>query len=212
MLVLKEVGCTNNHGNIFDPISLNISESSHIYLQGPNGIGKTSLLKTLSLLRPVDVGCIFWQDKDVRNIKSLYKSQLHYLGHNHFFVPYITIMSNLRYVLGIYGEAYDEGFALSKISELMLQDFLDTPYAKLSAGCKQRLAILVLLLRKNVKIWLLDEPFSNLDKCTSEYLSNASYEFVHRRGGIIIESTHDSITNDKNVVTLAAAKEVVLND
>lgn len=212
MLVLDKVGCTNNDGLLFNPVSTAIPESSHIYLRGPNGIGKTSMLKTISLLKPIDVGQVFWNNTDVTSIKSVYKKHLHYVGHNHFFVPYITIMDNLKYVLGIYGEKYDEDLALSIIFKLMLQDFLDTPYSKLSAGCKQKLAILVLLLRKDVKIWLLDEPFSNLDKNTSEFLFGVSEDFVYGKRGIIIESTHDYISPHKDVVTLVPVKETVLND
>lgn len=214
MLELKEVSCTNNDEQLFRAVSLYIEKGSHIYIRGANGVGKTCFLKTLAMLRLIDHGSVSWCGRNIKTIKSEYKSLLHYLGHEHLFVPHIGILENLDFILGIFGQELVIEKALSLSNSLKLKNFLETPFYKLSAGCKQRCSILVLLLRENLNLWLLDEPHSNLDIQTSSFLLDASRQFIGN-GGIILESSHATaggLIKSSNHINLDPIEEQIIYD
>ena len=211
MLELHGVSCISHEGVLFERISMTISNASHVYLRGVNGTGKTCLLKTIALLRPIELGRIVWHGAWVKEIKVKYKSLLQYIGHEQFFIPELSCIDNLFYVLSLYGELTTRA-SIREILEISgMIEFIDTPFVMLSAGCKQKLSLAQLFLRKNLKLWLLDEPFINLDTNSSNWFNSAQSDFISK-GGIIIESIHTERTFEGQQIILTKSLEVLADD
>ncbi|MBT4962567.1 MAG: heme ABC exporter ATP-binding protein CcmA [Francisellaceae bacterium] len=211
MLELAGVSCINDGMVLFERISMTIPNATHVYLRGENGTGKTSLLKTIALLRPIELGKIIWDGAWVKEIKIKYKSSLQYVGHKQFFIPELSCIDNLFYVLSLYGELTTRE-SIQRILEISgMIEFSDTPFIMLSAGCKQKLSLAQLFLRENLKLWLLDEPFINLDANSSNWFNSAQSDFVSK-GGIIIESTHTKRAFEGQQIILTKSHEVVTDD
>lgn len=173
--LFRDIGFTMNSGNLLS-------------LRGPNGCGKTTLLKILAgLIRP-RYGFVFFDDMEINEDISKYHSQLNFLGHKNALDEDFTVADNLKFFAKLTGrketlEAVIKYFALEPV--------LDRKVKELSAGWQRRIALARLMIKKS-KIWLLDEPFTNLDEEIIDITLKMIATFCDQ-GGIVITSTHQAI-------------------
>ena len=150
-------------------VSFTLNAGQILHIQGPNGSGKTSLLKLLAGLLRADEGVITYSGADIWSNIADYQQNLNYLGHKNGLHPNLTVW-----------EQACENQPINAKEKVMqsLHDFdlwvvRDKFCATLSAGQKRRLALLRLFLSP-AKLWLLDEPLTALDAqgrtCLMTYL------------------------------------------
>lgn len=181
---------------ILDDVSFSIEEGEIVGIVGLSGAGKTSLLRTLNLLQPVDSGSIMF---DGQNIVGLNESKVRsirkkigvvFQSYNLF--RYRTVYQNIAFPLKIQGVSRSEikERVMSIVSELGLEHRLGAYPSQLSGGEQQRAAIARALVM-NPKLILLDEPTSALDPRTTGRLLDLVVNLNERRRVTFAVVTHD---------------------
>ena len=192
-LKVTNLSCQKGYNLLFENLSFEINSGEVLKISGPNGSGKTSLLRLLAGLSSFDSGTI---DYDAFNLNSEeYNLDFLYLGHLTTLSPELSCIENLKYssLLGNNKLELDFSSALKKVG---LEKFENEHVSTLSAGQKKRIALSLLFVTQS-KVWLLDEPFSALDSKAIHIFEQRIEEHCNL-GGICILTTHQKC-NIKNL-------------
>jgi heme exporter protein A len=171
-------------------------------LAGANGAGKTSLLRIITGFSMPDEGAIFYNELPIAKYYDEYASELLFIGHKTGVNVQLSAIENTHFWLKLNGYCNIPDL-YPYLASLGLVGLEDVPVRTLSAGQQRRVALLRLWL-SDTKLWVLDEPFTALDKNGVKYLQSRFKEHLHK-GGIILLTTHQDLTaqfNDLKTVTL----------
>tara|TARA_R110000744_G_scaffold9477_8_gene30274 strand:- start:499 stop:1077 length:579 start_codon:yes stop_codon:yes gene_type:complete len=175
---------------LFEALNLSICAGDILQIEGPNGAGKTSLLRILAgLSQPYD-GCVSFQNKNIAQYREIFHQDLLYLGHLPGVKDEITAQENLEFNLTLHG--LDRKTAEVTLAEVNLLGFEDALASHLSAGQHRRIA-LARLWQSQAKIWILDEPFTAIDKLGVEKLERLFMRHADN-GGCVILTTHQDLS------------------
>lgn len=182
----REVRCVRGGREVFARLDFEANAREALAVVGPNGSGKTSLLRLIAgLLAPAD-GSIALEGGE----KELtLPEQSHYLGHRDALKPALSVSENLlfwRDFLG--GTTSDPAESLATVE---LDHAAQLPAAFLSAGQRRRLSIARLLTVQR-PVWLLDEPTNALDTAGQKLFSTLMGDHL-ARGGLIVAATHSPL-------------------
>ena len=168
-------------------------------LEGNNGVGKSSLLRTISgLINPFS-GLIKWNGLSINKTKKEFVNKINYIGHSNGLSPILSVKKNLEYWLSISG---NNGNLNNALNTFEIKKFSLTPVIELSSGLQRRVALSRLLLcRKN--IWLLDEPLNSIDEENQKIFFEQILNHINNNG-IVIMATHQKVKNIpfKNIKTI----------
>ncbi len=159
-LTLNAVTCSRNNLELFQPVTFSLSEGEIIHIQGPNGIGKTTLLRSIATLVPPARGQIYWSSEAIQDCES-YKSQFKFLPHHNTVKSSLTVYENLNWSPSLAFSPTEEQI-ISVLECLALAALRNRMGGTLSSGQKQRLSLAKLCLAQ-ATIWIMDEPFNALD-------------------------------------------------
>ena len=186
-LTVKNLACWRNEQALFEGLNLSLSPENVLFLQGENGSGKTSLLRILCGFRLADEGEISWGDNPVSSLPEYFQN-ISYIGHNNGIKDELTVEENLNLmrslatVSGIKTETVLKEIGLFKQADVLTR--------QLSAGQKRKLALARLMMTNN-SFWILDEPFTSLDKDSVVFFESLIKQHVSRGGMLILTSHHD---------------------
>lgn len=190
MLEVSKLSCIREDMTLFSDLSFTVSSGDIIQVEGPNGVGKTSLLRLLAGLSTPAEGCINWQQVDTREDRESFHSDLLYLGHLPGVKAELTAFENLYFY-----HAVQEPVADDKIWEALAQvglaGYEDQLACHLSAGQQRRIALARLWLSEK-PLWILDEPFTAIDKAGVKVLENLFLSHADN-GGCVILTTHQDL-------------------
>lgn len=185
-LIVKELAVMRGTRLIFSGLSFELQAGATLLLTGPNGVGKTTLLRTLAGFLPPMAGSITVNGLGKEDTVS---ENCHFLGHLNGVKPSLTVAENLYFFTDFLG---GEASSADSASELLgLSALSDIPAAYLSAGQKRRLGLARLLCAKR-PVWLMDEPAVSLDKASHAVLARMAADHV-ASGGMLIASTHTDL-------------------
>ncbi len=179
----REVGCVRGGREVFSGLSFDATSGEALAVVGPNGSGKTSLLRLIAGLLMPSRGSIVLEGGEAELTLA---EQSHYLGHRDALKPALSVSENLNFwrdFLG--GEKSDPAESLAIVE---LDHAAHLPAAFLSAGQRRRLSIARLLTVRR-PVWLLDEPTNALDTSGQKLFATLMGDHL-ARGGLIIAATH----------------------
>ena len=181
-----DLSCIRDDRVLFEGLSFELVSGQVLLLEGQNGSGKTSLLRILCGFREADAGQVLWCGDAIND--SQYYADMAYVGHLDGVKKELTVLENLKVALAL-GSAgqYSIPQALAKVQ---LADYDDVLVQALSAGQKRRLSLARLLITHN-SVWILDEPFTSLDKQGIALIETLMSEHCAGGGMIILTSHHD---------------------
>jgi heme exporter protein A len=188
LLQIENLACIRDDRVLFEHLSLSLAAGQMLLVEGRNGSGKTSLLRILTGLKLADEGEVLWRGKDIQQLAADYTEQVSYVGHHDGVKRDLSCLENLRLVQAMgkpSGVELDE--ALERVS---LFRFGDTLVSNLSAGQKRRLALSRLMVTESL-LWILDEPFTSLDKKSMAGFELMFENHLAQEGIIVMTSHHD---------------------
>ncbi len=171
-------------------VDLQAAPGELLHVQGPNGSGKTTLMRVLSGLASAEVGEVRWNGLPIDRQRDEYGASTSYLGHVAGLKDDLSATENLRYGAGL-KRALDAAAIAAALSRLGLAAQAGLPARVLSAGQRRRLALARVLL-EGTTLWLLDEPFTNLDRDGGELLAKLLVEHAEE-GGIAVLASHQAL-------------------
>jgi heme exporter protein A len=188
-LTVEKIHVWRGDRHVLKGVSLVLSPGELLQVAGPNGTGKTTLLRVAcGLLRP-DQGGVAWCGRPIAGVRPQFQSALVYAAHEPALKGDLTALENLRYLVGLKRsvrtaelEAALERTGVAACAQL--------PVRVLSAGQRRRVALARVLAMQS-PLWMLDEPFTNLDAAGSALVTDLLREHVSGGGSALVVAHHE---------------------
>ena len=175
-----------------DEVSLSVEDGETVAVVGPSGCGKTSLLRALGGLVPVNSGRVYFDDEDVTELPPK-ERLIGIVFQNYALYPHMESKRNLGFFFKMHKrdpEVPERVEATCKIMGEGFEELLDRKPKTLSGGQKQRVAIARCIIR-NPRVFLFDEPLSNLDAKLRSQTRVQIKRLLRRFGITAVYVTHD---------------------
>ncbi len=181
LISASNVSYERHYQTVFGSLSLSLQSGDTLVLSGSNGSGKTTLIKIFAgILRPT--------------AGQVTLARCHYVGHQHGLQPQLSVLDNMRYYQKLQAKLYratadTDSICLQALHAFNVLDLATRRVSDLSAGQLKRAALARLLLTQR-PLWLLDEPFVNLDKASINQMLKLMRQHC-AQGGIAIIASHE---------------------
>jgi len=187
-LEVKKLQCIRDDRVLFDNLNFSLSTGQLLQIEGHNGSGKTSLLRILCGLTLPTEGSIYWNSEEVQLVQEEYWAKLSYIGHHPGIKGDLTPLENLAMAQSLSRKPIDIDL-IDALDQVGLYGFEDVPTRTLSAGQQRRVALARLLICETV-LWILDEPFTALDKAAIAMIETWLDKHAEQGGMAILTSHH----------------------
>ncbi len=145
---------------LFRELNFALSAGELMLVQGVNGCGKTSLLRSIAGLMELETGYISWQGVPTAKDRQSFSADIVWMAHRVGFKGDLTMIENLRFEAGLRSTSFANLDVV--LERLGLSNLRNLPLRSLSAGQQRRVALARMLI-SDARLWLMDEPFTNLD-------------------------------------------------
>ena len=188
MLLAQNLTLQRSNRKIFEDINLSLSSGKIITLKGKNGSGKTSLIKTiLNILEPSS-GSIFWKGKVIKKNLYDYYNNVTYISDKTSSIRQLSVYENIKIWKKIFLSTIKDSEINDILYVLNLDNFSNSRVSTLSLGEIKKLELLRLII-ENKKIWILDEPLTNLDSASVDVIEQTIKDHCNKDGCVLF-STH----------------------
>ena len=177
---------------LFQGIEFALNSGELLFVEGPNGCGKTSLLRSIAGLLEFESGEIQWRGRAVEDDPQRFRASLVWFAHRIGFKGDLTAGQNLHFESGLRtfrNEDFDA--ALERVG---VSAAADLPLRALSAGQQRRVGLARMVLA-DAPLWFMDEPFTNLDKDGQELVRQLVSEHL-AAGGVCAMASHQTVSID----------------
>jgi heme exporter protein A len=186
-LKVEKVHVWRGDRHVLRGVSIEVHPHELLHVSGPNGTGKTTLLRVMSgLLRP-EQGSVSWRGQSIVRQRTEYQAALAYAAHEPALKGDLTALENLHFSVGLKRRT-----SLAELRAALARAGVaacaELPARVLSAGQRRRVS-LARVLAMRASIWLLDEPYANLDAAGSELVSELLQAHV-QEGGLALVVAH----------------------
>jgi len=194
LLKVQGLTCFRQNRCLFADLNFVLSEHQICQIEGANGAGKSTLLRAiLGLFRP-DEGEIIWYGKTTTQQAELFLQQVFFLGHKFAINADLSPLQNLQFWAAL-NPTNNTDFTLA-LSKVGLTGLEHIPCHSLSAGQHRRVALARLWLT-STKLWILDEPFTAIDKSGVQLLQQRFNTHL-QSGGMILITSHQDLSQEFN--------------
>lgn len=188
-LSVEKVHVWRGDRHVLQGVSLTLGPRQLLHISGPNGTGKTTLLRVVcGLLRP-EHGQVSWLGKSIASIRDEYQAALAYASHEPALKGDLTALENLRFAVGLKRRVTAADLRAS-LERTGVAACADLPARVLSAGQRRRVAM-ARVLAMSASLWILDEPFTNLDGAGTSLMSGLLQSHVEGGGAALVVAHHD---------------------
>ena len=174
---------------LFQGLDFEVGEGELLLVEGSNGSGKTSLLRAVAGLIQFEEGDIIWKGESVSVNRQRFLGDMGWLAHRVGFKGDLSLAENLRFETGL--RSVDRTDMMPVLERLGIERLLQLPLRALSAG-QQRRSALARLILVNARLWLMDEPFANLDAAGRDLVLELISEHLDR-GGLCMLAAHQEV-------------------
>jgi heme exporter protein A len=185
------LACERDWRLLFEHLDLRLAAGDMVQISGPNGSGKTSLLRLLSGLMQPTAGDVLLDGKPLSEQRSELAHNLLWIGHAAGIKDLLTPVENLSWLCALH-QSVASADIWQALEAVGLRGFEDVPCHTLSAGQKRRVALARLYL-PGPALWMLDEPFTALDKQGVAQLEAHLAEHCDN-GGTVVLTTHHTLS------------------
>lgn len=188
MLEARSLECVRDDRLLFNDLSFSVAESEVLQIEGPNGSGKTSLLRIICGLRQAEAGQVLWQGESILSNREDYYASMVYIGHLPCIKGDLTVLENVRSLLDTRSLTLASAETEAALAKVGLASYEDVPGKALSSGQRRRILLAFIELSR-AKLWILDEPLTALDVQGVALMESMIME--HKQaGGSVIFTTH----------------------
>jgi heme exporter protein A len=191
LLSATSLTCIREDRVLFDELNIEINAGDIVQVEGPNGSGKTSLLRILAGLSQPFEGDIYFNQQLINKASEEFHQNLLYLGHLVGVKGAMNTQENLAFNLALHGFNNDKLDLKNTLAKVNLSGFEDALASHLSAGQHRRIS-LARLYQSTARIWILDEPFTAIDK-QGVYDLEQLFKAHIDQGGCIVLTTHQDL-------------------
>jgi heme exporter protein A len=195
-LQAHDLGCARNDRELFSGLGFSLQPREALLIEGRNGSGKSTLLRILCGIRRQDSGEVNWCGEGIDRPGSDYHAHLVYVGHTDGIKLDLTALENLQIARVM--DTPSSQTMEDVLEHVGLYEYEDVLARNMSAGQRRRLALARLLVT-DCRIWILDEPFTALDRESREMFCGLMRDHL-MRGGMVILAAHHDIELDDVVV------------
>lgn len=190
-LTLCGLGCIKGGRQLFKDVSCTLHAGQWLYVAGANGVGKTSLLRMLCGLAPIEAGDILWNQQSIQTQRETYRQDLCYLGHLNALQESMSVDENLRFTCALSGLAPDALTRREVLARFGLRGRSQQLVRHLSQGQKRRVALSRLVLAR-ARLWVLDEPYVAMDEGGVRMLADLIASHLDE-GGLAVLTSHQKV-------------------
>lgn len=190
LLELRDVSCERDDARLFAPLSFAVGSGDIVQIEGANGIGKTSLLRCIGGLSTRFEGEMIWRGQPLSRSRVAFAADSIYFGHATALKAVLSPRENLRWWLSLHGVA-DVSTIDATLAKVGLFGYEDSPCYQLSAGQQRRVGLARLFLLP-ATLWILDEPFTAIDRHGVAELEGWLVAHANA-GGAVLLTTHQPL-------------------
>jgi heme exporter protein A len=191
ILEFNNFSCERDGEPLFHPLTFALNKGDVVQIVGPNGAGKTTFLRSLCGLFGGWQGQMQWCGESIQSPNFEMKSQILYMGHQPGVKKSLTARENLLWYFGMQGYPFP-GQVEEALAQVGLSGYEDVPCFQMSAGQHRRVALARLYVT-SATVWVLDEPFTAIDRLGVKNLETL-VESHASNGGIVVLTTHQPLS------------------
>ena len=191
-LVINDLTLIRGDRCLFTDVSFSTGPGQLVLLEGDNGSGKTSLMRAIVGLLEPESGDIRWNDSPIRDVRDEFFAAMVWMGHRVGFKADLSVEENLAFESALRPTSGEDLDAV--LERLSITRLKQLPLRSLSAGQQRRVALARMLLA-SAALWLMDEPFTNLDRVGRALVESLVAEHLDN-GGSCVMAAHQDIGID----------------
>jgi heme exporter protein A len=192
VLEARDLECERGGRKLFSGLSFSLAGGELLRIAGPNGSGKTSLLRILCGLLTPTAGEVRWKGAAIATLREEFSRELIYLGHAPAVKDDLTPLENLEIACRLAGLSFTNEALTAALKAFSVPEL---PVRKLSQGQRRRSALARLMLSAAAPLWLLDEPLAALDVSAAALVEELVRGHL-ARGGALVYTTHQAAGMD----------------
>ncbi len=173
---------------LFKGLNFALSAGELMLVRGPNGSGKTSLLRSIAGLIGLEDGYISWQGVPTEKDRQSFSADVVWMAHRVGFKADLTLVENLRFESALRSATFGDIDGI--LDRLGLSQLIELPMRSLSAGQQRRVALARMLI-SDARLWLMDEPFANLDADGHDLVIELIAEHLAKNGICVVAAHQD---------------------
>ncbi len=203
-LSVHDLDCFRDDRQLFTGLNFTLKSGQALFIEGRNGSGKTSLIRILTGLRLPESGEVCWCGENITRLGHEYCRNFVYVGHLNGVKENLTVIENLKM-----GRALGQTASVTSLDDALnqvhLTHFEDSMVHTLSAGQRRRLALARMLVIGS-PLWIMDEPFTALDKYGVKLFESLLKDHTDNGGMAVMTSHHDMNLQNVDVQVLTIGK------